>query len=91
MEIKILGTGCAKCKKLEQMTMEIVSENSISATVEKVEDILKIMQFGVMSTPGLVINQKVVLSGRLPNIKELEAIIIKNKKKITIPNRLYLL
>ena len=79
MEIKILGTGCAKCKKLEQMTKEIITGNSISATVEKVEDILKIMQFGVMSTPGLVINQKVVLSGRLPNVKELEEIIINNQ------------
>ena len=79
MEIKILGTGCAKCKKLEQMTKEIITENGISATIEKVEDILKIMQFGVMSTPGLVINQKVVLSGRLPNEKELKEIIFNNQ------------
>ena len=78
MEIKVLGTGCAKCKSLEKLTREVVAEINIEANIQKVEDIYKIMQFGVMSTPALVINQKVVLSGRLPSNTELKEIITKN-------------
>jgi small redox-active disulfide protein 2 len=79
MEIKVLGTGCAKCKTLEKLTNEVITESKIAATVEKVEDIYKIMQFGVMSTPALVIDKKVVLSGRLPSATELKEIILKNQ------------
>lgn len=79
MEIKVLGTGCAKCKSLEKLTNDVVAETGVAATVEKVEDILKIMQFGVMSTPALVIDKKVVLSGRLPSASELKEIILKNQ------------
>ena len=79
MEIKVLGTGCAKCKSLEKLTNEVIAETGVAATVEKVEDILKIMQFGVMSTPALVIDKKVVLSGRLPSATELKEIILKNQ------------
>ena len=79
MEIKVLGTGCAKCKSLEKLTNEVVAETGVAATVEKVEDIYKIMQFGVMSTPALVIDKKVVLSGRLPSAGELKEIILKNQ------------
>lgn len=75
MEIKVLGTGCAKCKKLEQLTRTAVNELGIEATIEKVEDIYKIMQFGVMSTPGLVVNDKVVLTGRLPKSDELKQLL----------------
>jgi small redox-active disulfide protein 2 len=71
MEIKILGTGCPKCKTLERMTREVVEELQIDATVTKEEDIIKIMGYGVMSTPGLVVNEKVVLSGRLPSKTEI--------------------
>lgn len=79
MNIKVLGTGCTKCKILEKMVRETVAELNIGSEVEKVEDIVKIIEFGVMSTPGLVINGKVVLSGRLPNLSELKEIILKNK------------
>lgn len=79
MDIKVLGTGCVKCKSLEKLTNEVVAELGISATVEKVEDILKIMQFGVMSTPALVIDKKVMFSGRLPSAAELKEIILKNQ------------
>lgn len=75
MEIKVLGTGCTKCKKLEQLTREMIDELGIEANVEKVEDIYKIMQYGVMRTPGLVIDDKVVLSGKLPKSKELKEIL----------------
>lgn len=75
MEIKVLGTGCPKCKKLEQLTREAVSELGIEATIEKVEDIYKIMQFGVMHTPGLVVNGKVVMSGKLPKTSEIKELL----------------
>lgn len=78
MEIKILGTGCPKCKQLEKLTKDALEENNISAEVKKVEDIVEIMNFGVMATPGLVINGKVVLSGRLPSKSELLTIIETN-------------
>lgn len=72
MEIKVLGTGCAKCKNLEKVTKEAVAELSLDAVVEKVEDIVKIMEFGVMSTPALVIDNNVVVSGRVPKLDELK-------------------
>lgn len=78
MEIKVLGTGCAKCKTLEKLTREVVAETGVEANIKKVEDIFQIMKFGVMTTPALVINEKVVLSGRLPSVTELKEIITKN-------------
>lgn len=75
MEIKVLGTGCAKCKKLEQMAKQTVEEMGIEANIEKVEDIYIIMQYGVMRTPGLVVNEKLVLSGRLPKAGEIKELL----------------
>lgn len=77
MEIKILGTGCPKCKALEQTTQNAVNELGIQANISKVEDIVDIMNYGVMRTPALVINEKVVLSGRVPNVHEVKEIITK--------------
>ena len=79
MEIKILGTGCTKCKTLEKVTREAVNETGIDATVEKVEDILKILEYRIMHTPGLVINGKVVLSGHVPTVNQVKEILIKNQ------------
>ena len=79
MEIKILGTGCPKCKALEKFTRDAVAELGMEAEISKVEDIVKIMGYGIMRTPGLVINEKVVLSGRLPSIAEIKEIITKNQ------------
>ncbi len=79
MNIKVLGSGCTKCKALEKVTREAVADMGISAEVEKVEDIQKIMGYGVMRTPALVINEKVVLSGRLPSLSEIKEIISKNQ------------
>lgn len=75
MEIKVLGTGCPKCKTLEKITCETVEKLKIDAQVTKVEDIVDIMNYGVMQTPALVVNGKVVLSGRLPCEKELTKIL----------------
>ncbi|WP_297091262.1 thioredoxin family protein [uncultured Draconibacterium sp.] len=75
MEIKVLGTGCAKCKQLEKMTREVAAELNLDANIEKVEDIYKIMQAGVMTTPALVVDGEVVLKGKLPSVKELKSIL----------------
>ena len=77
MEIKILGPGCPKCKTLEKLTREVVEQNAIDATVTKVEDIVAIMNYGVMSTPALVIDEKVVMKGRVPSADELKQILTK--------------
>lgn len=75
MEIKILGTGCPKCKALEKATRDVVEKNNISATVTKVEDIMDIMSYGVMVTPAVVIDGKVVVKGRVPSNEELKELI----------------
>jgi small redox-active disulfide protein 2 len=79
MEIKILGPGCPKCKTLEKVTREAVAGAGIDATVEKVEDIVDIMNYGILHTPGLVINGKVVLSGQVPTVSQVKEILIKNQ------------
>jgi small redox-active disulfide protein 2 len=77
MEIKILGPGCAKCNSLDKLTREVVEKNGISATITKVDDIMEIMKYGVMSTPALVIDEKVVIKGRIPSQEELKQLLIK--------------
>lgn len=76
MDIKILGPGCPKCKTLEKLTREVVEQNGIDASVTKVEDIVAIMNYGVMSTPALVVNEKVVLKGRVPSADELKKLLV---------------
>lgn len=78
MEIKVLGTGCKKCKALEKLARQAVDELGLNATVEKVEDMVKIMEFGVMATPALVINNKVVMAGKLPQFTEIKSILASN-------------
>ncbi len=75
MEIKILGPGCPKCKTLEKLTREVVEQNGINAAVTKVEDIVEIMNYGVMTTPALVIDGKVVVKGRIPSAEEIRRLI----------------
>jgi len=75
MEIKVLGTGCTKCKTLEQSVREVVNEMAIEASIEKITDFKEIAKAGVMMTPGLVINGKVKVSGKLPSKAELTNII----------------
>ena len=78
MNIKVLGTGCTNCKNLEKAVRAAVGELAVNAVVEKEEDIRNIMKYGIMKTPGLVIDEKVVLSGRVPSAAELKEIILKN-------------
>ena len=70
-EIIVLGTGCKKCKTLETLVNKVVDEHNIDATVSKEEDLMKIMEYGVMATPAMIVNGKVVVKGRLPKEKEI--------------------
>lgn len=75
MKIKILGTGCPKCNQLEKSTQNVVNELGIDAQIEKVDDIMEIMKYGIASTPALVVDEKVVVKGRVPAQEELKKII----------------
>ncbi len=75
MIVKILGTGCPKCKKLEANALAAVAELAIEASVEKVTDLDKIMDYGVMMTPALVVDEKVVSSGKLLSVSDIKAIL----------------
>ncbi|MBK6357978.1 MAG: TM0996/MTH895 family glutaredoxin-like protein [Betaproteobacteria bacterium] len=71
MLIKILGSGCAKCNRLEQLTREAVAELGVEATFEHVKDMDKIMAYPIMTTPALVVDEVVKVSGRMPSKDEL--------------------
>ena len=73
--IKILGTGCPKCKTMTGIVQEVVNENHIDATIEKVEDIVQIMKFNIMTTPALVIDDIVTIKGRVPSKEEVLALL----------------
>jgi small redox-active disulfide protein 2 len=75
MKIEVLGTGCAKCKALEEVVKQAVAKKGIFAQIEKVEDIVKIMEYGVTSTPALAIDGVVKSSGRVLSVAEIEAVI----------------
>ena len=77
MEIQVLGTGCTKCKALEKTTKEAVEKTGINATITKVEDIVKIMEFNIMTTPALVIDGRVVIKGRVPSVDEISKLLTK--------------
>lgn len=70
LTIKVLGSGCANCKRLEQLTKQVVKDQNIEAEIIKVTEYPDIMSYNVMSTPGLVINEKLVSSGRIPTAAE---------------------
>jgi small redox-active disulfide protein 2 len=72
MVIKILGTGCAKCKKLAANAQQAVNEMGIEATIEKVEKIEEIMEYGVMKTPALVVDEQVKVMGRVPSPEDIK-------------------
>nr|BFF38508.1 thioredoxin family protein [Tenacibaculum mesophilum] len=73
--IKILGTGCPKCKSMTAIVKATVTENKIDATIEKVEDIMEIMKFNVMTTPALVIDDVITIKGRIPSKEEVLALL----------------
>ena len=76
MHIKILGTGCAKCHQLEKTTREAVAKLGIDADIEEVKDMKKMLEYPILMTPGLVINEKVVSSGKVLTKAEVEHLIM---------------
>ncbi|TFH34343.1 MAG: thioredoxin family protein [Dehalococcoidia bacterium] len=80
MEIKVLGTGCAKCKAVEKEVKEVLAELGVDANVEEVKDMSKILQYKVMMTPGLVIDGKVVSSGHVPSKADVRKMIEEARK-----------
>lgn len=74
--IKILGTGCPKCKQTSALVEEVVKATGIDASIEKVEDIMDIMQYDIMSTPAIVIDEKVAIKGRVPSKSELISLFV---------------
>jgi small redox-active disulfide protein 2 len=79
MQIKILGTGCANCRNLEIATREAVAELNLDASVIKEEDIVKIMGYGVMRTPAIVADEKVLVYGRVPSVSEIKTMLINHQ------------
>ncbi|MBM4446188.1 MAG: thioredoxin family protein [Chloroflexi bacterium] len=76
MNIKVLGPGCARCYELEKTAREAVKELGIDATVEEIKDMSKIIAYNILTTPGLVINEQVVSSGKVPSKAEVTQLII---------------
>ena len=70
LTIKVLGSGCANCKRLEQIARQVVGDLALEAEVIKVTEYPEIMKYNILSTPGLVVNEKVVSSGRIPTPAE---------------------
>lgn len=77
MKIKILGSGCPNCKILEKHTRETVNEHNLDAEIDKVDDIMEILGYGVARTPALVVDGKVVVAGRLPSKEEIKTLLTK--------------
>lgn len=71
MEIKILGPGCHRCHELDKRTREVVKELGLDTSVEYIQDLNKIMEYPILTTPGLLVNGKVVCSGRVPSKDEI--------------------
>lgn len=74
--IKILGTGCSKCKVTYNNVLEAVKETGVDANVQKIEDITEIMNYNIMTTPALMINDLIVVKGRVPDIEEIKNYLI---------------
>lgn len=72
MKIEILGTGCAKCQQLEELVRSLVAEAGIEADITKVQDISKILSYGVLTTPGLVVNGDVKVAGKIPSAEQIK-------------------
>lgn len=81
INIKILGTGCPKCKQTTAVVQDVVTENNIDATIEKVEDIMEILKYNVMSTPAVVINNEIKIKGRVPSRAEITALLMDSSHK----------
>ena len=73
--VKILGTGCSKCKQTEAIVREVIAQNNLDVNVIKVEEIMEIMQYNVLSTPVVVIDEEIKIKGRVPSKSEIEELL----------------
>lgn len=80
INIKVVGPGCMNCEKLAEMCKEVIEENNVEAEIEKIKDINKFADLGIMMTPGLLLNNKVVVSGKLPTKSTLTHWIVEASK-----------
>ncbi len=76
MEIKVLGPGCAKCKKAEQLVREVIKETGVDASVEKVTDMMQIASYGVFGTPSVIVDGEVKCTGKVPKKNDIKAWIL---------------
>jgi small redox-active disulfide protein 2 len=81
MKIKVLGPGCSKCHQLEQVVRDVVKDLAIDVSVEEVKDMKKIMTYPILMTPGLVINEELVCSGKVPSKAEVTQMVINGLEK----------
>ncbi len=77
MIIKILGAGCSKCEEVEKNVNAAIKELGIDATVEKVEELIEIVKYGVMTTPTLIVDEQIKVKGKVPSVKEIIKILTK--------------
>jgi len=77
MHIKVLGTGCPKCNALYKVVVDVIQQNDIDATIEKIEDVVEIVQYGMLQTPALVINESVVAKGSVPTADQIKKLLLK--------------
>lgn len=75
MEIKVLGPGCAKCKTAYNVVEKVVKENNVNATLVKIDDIMEIMNYNIMSTPAIIIDGEIKIKGRTPSEKEVKELL----------------
>ncbi len=80
MKIKVLGPGCHRCHALKEVTKEALFQLGVEAEIEEVQDFNKILNYPIMLTPALVINEKVVLSGKVPTVEEVKELLQKESK-----------
>lgn len=79
MEIKVLGSGCAKCSEMERVARSAVEKMGVDATVEKVTDFAEIISYGVLATPALVIDGELRLSGRVPSVDDMVGVLLSSR------------
>lgn len=75
MEIKVLGSGCSRCKKALELVNKVVKDNKLDAKVEYIDDIMKIMEYNIMSTPAIIVDNEVKIKGSLPSESEIKKIL----------------
>ena len=75
MEVKVLGPGCAKCKKAYQVVEKVIKDNNLDVTLTKVDDLMEMMSYNILSTPAIVVDGEVKIKGRVPSENEVKALL----------------